>query len=800
MSLAEEQHQLPAPVVPAAGPLPDAVTEEELMSSGHELPHEGYTCPLCCLPIALPAAMNSKFKSCCSKSVCHGCIHASRKRGLGDTCAFCRTPTPDSGAATLALVRKRVDAKDPLAIESLASAYCDGDFGLQQDTSRAIELWTEAARLGDLSSHFNLGFLYFEGKCVEQDMAKGIRHWQHAAMQGHPSSRFLLGVHEHNNGNHELAVRHWMVSAKMGHEVSLNEIKEMFMKAHATKAQYAKALRAYQNALEETKSPQREEANAFFNENLSSSPDEGVSPSDPLSSDSKDESGHRVASLLPGATGERAEGPAAVSWGNREHQGSVSGRGDWAGPSCVSLRAPRRDGNAPRRRPASSVCCPPGQGSRPGSLRARSPVDDGDGIQDAEPPSLGQTDVRDDRSRRRPTIAHRNPPLGRPPTPLVDRSSPSSSPREVDCRIWAIASSLGIARRLPSRPGGPSSFAPPAPTCHPPSCRGLRVRPRELAVDLLDLIRLRAVTPPAPLGSGPFVDCSPICARRAPRRRSDLRLALGRSRHSSEEVEPVTPGGGTYTRPSYSSTTPSGPPGGRQLERPDDGVVANDGDGRRKIDGDEGDEGRQDGEEGTTPTAERLEGREDRRVLPENSSNAKRERFLGGPTSVVRVRGRSSRVSRPGVERGSAGGRDGKLDAAATPPARYARPRPRPADPAPGRRRPWPGERIAERGARNEAGRPRRAFQTSAAGHQPRPVRIWGPLVAIPAGEGRGGHLRGGDGGGRTPRSAPRALRRREPLVDGGGTGPAPSAPAAVFRCHSGATPTAVRGRLRCRA
>ena len=70
--LAEEQHQPPAQAVPAAGPLPDAVTEEELMNSGHELP-EGYTCPLCCLPIALPITEHSKFKSCCSKTVCNGC-------------------------------------------------------------------------------------------------------------------------------------------------------------------------------------------------------------------------------------------------------------------------------------------------------------------------------------------------------------------------------------------------------------------------------------------------------------------------------------------------------------------------------------------------------------------------------------------------------------------------------------------------------------------------------------------------------------------------------------------------------
>ncbi|EJK56527.1 hypothetical protein THAOC_23568 [Thalassiosira oceanica] len=259
MSLVEEQHPPPAPAVPAVGPLPDAVTEEELMSSGHELP-EGHTCPLCCLPIALPAAQHSKFQPCCMKTVCNGCTHASRKRGMGKSCAFCRTPTPESGATTLALVRKRVDAKDPLATEFLAGAYYRGCHGLTQDVPRAIELWMESAILGDLDAHYKLGAMYFTGEGVEKDEDRGIRHWQHAAIRGNPDSRFMLGIDEYENGNHELAVQHWMISAKMGDDDSLNEIKDMFMKGHATKAQYAEALKGYQNALEETKSPQREEA------------------------------------------------------------------------------------------------------------------------------------------------------------------------------------------------------------------------------------------------------------------------------------------------------------------------------------------------------------------------------------------------------------------------------------------------------------------------------------------------------------------------------------------------------------
>ena len=51
-----------------------------------------------------------------------------------------------------------------------------------------------------------------------------------------------------------------MISAKMGYEESLNGIKLMFKEGLATKAQYAEALVGYRDAVEEMKSPQREEA------------------------------------------------------------------------------------------------------------------------------------------------------------------------------------------------------------------------------------------------------------------------------------------------------------------------------------------------------------------------------------------------------------------------------------------------------------------------------------------------------------------------------------------------------------
>ncbi|EJK52202.1 hypothetical protein THAOC_28555, partial [Thalassiosira oceanica] len=72
---------------------------------------------------------------------------------------------------------------------------------------------------------------------------------------------FNLGCRENDAGNYDLAVQHWMISAKLGHEKSLIKVKGFFMAGLATKADYAAALRGYQSAIEEMSSPDRAEAN-----------------------------------------------------------------------------------------------------------------------------------------------------------------------------------------------------------------------------------------------------------------------------------------------------------------------------------------------------------------------------------------------------------------------------------------------------------------------------------------------------------------------------------------------------------
>ncbi|EJK55792.1 hypothetical protein THAOC_24433, partial [Thalassiosira oceanica] len=142
----------------------------------------------------------------------------------------------------------------------LAGQYYKGYLGLTKDVPRAIELWTEATELGSVEAHYNLGVTYYNGDSVEEDKPRGVRHWQLAAMKGNVWSRRSLGNSELNKGNCELAVQHYMISAKMGHEKSLNVIKKRFIGGGATKAQYAEALRGYGDAVEEMKSHQREEA------------------------------------------------------------------------------------------------------------------------------------------------------------------------------------------------------------------------------------------------------------------------------------------------------------------------------------------------------------------------------------------------------------------------------------------------------------------------------------------------------------------------------------------------------------
>ena len=242
--------------------------DEQLYSQGHERP-EGDFCPICTLPIPLPKHECSVFHVCCMKTICIGCDMQTEKRGM-HVCPFCRTPCPDNDTDELAMVMARVEKQDPLAIGHLGGIYYCGSPGLQKDMRRAVELWTEAADLGSVFALYNLGKSYEVGEGVEQDRQKGAKFYQKAAMQGQLESRYQLGMSEVKKGNLDRAKKHFLISANMGDNDSLENIKNLFMAGIATKEQYAEALKGYQVAIEEMKSHDREEAKriGFYEEKL----------------------------------------------------------------------------------------------------------------------------------------------------------------------------------------------------------------------------------------------------------------------------------------------------------------------------------------------------------------------------------------------------------------------------------------------------------------------------------------------------------------------------------------------------
>ena len=102
--------------------------------------------------------------------------------------------------------------------------------------------------------------MYHEGRGAGKDMKKFFYHAEHAAIGGHPSARHNLGYEEKRNGRFDRARKHWIIAANLGFHTSLLGVKELYADGHASKEEYFDALRAYQAAIDATKSPEREKA------------------------------------------------------------------------------------------------------------------------------------------------------------------------------------------------------------------------------------------------------------------------------------------------------------------------------------------------------------------------------------------------------------------------------------------------------------------------------------------------------------------------------------------------------------
>ena len=193
-----------------------------------------------------------------------------KERNRFPKCPYCREPTPTdfNDEDFMKQIMKRAKANDPEAMCLM---------GLDQEDKLnyigAFEWFTKAAELGHADAHCRLSYLYREGEGVEKDSGKEMHHLEEAAIGGHPGARHNLGFREFEEGNMERAVKHFTIAANQGHDKSLECLMQMFKfegpgQRSVSKEDLAVALRGHQSAVEATKSPQREAAAKFYEEQL----------------------------------------------------------------------------------------------------------------------------------------------------------------------------------------------------------------------------------------------------------------------------------------------------------------------------------------------------------------------------------------------------------------------------------------------------------------------------------------------------------------------------------------------------
>ncbi len=220
-------------------------------------------CPICCLPLSLDVR-KSALNTCCGKILCGGCHYANLKREaeqrLQQKCPFCRHPPPNS-EEQLRLIQKRIEANDPVAKKEMG-ALCLID---REDHESAFKYLSKAAALGNASAHYHLArFFYHDGKFVEKDEKKELYHLEEAAIGGHADARYNLGFLEDCRRRYDRAAKHLVIAANMGQDEALEALKRMYRDGLVSKEDFASALRAHQAAVDATKSPQREEGEAYL--------------------------------------------------------------------------------------------------------------------------------------------------------------------------------------------------------------------------------------------------------------------------------------------------------------------------------------------------------------------------------------------------------------------------------------------------------------------------------------------------------------------------------------------------------
>jgi TPR repeat protein len=172
---------------------------------------------------------------------------------------------PD-GEGYIKQLNKRIECDDARAYYELGHSYFYGNqkCNVVQDRNRGLTFWQRAGELGSAVAFKSLANAYKKGTGVPRDEGKARHYFELAAMGGNTTARHYLGFLESVAGNNESAIKHWMIAAQNGSTRSLSNIRRyLVLWKFATKLDFEKAIRAYQQYLDDIRSEQRDEAAAF---------------------------------------------------------------------------------------------------------------------------------------------------------------------------------------------------------------------------------------------------------------------------------------------------------------------------------------------------------------------------------------------------------------------------------------------------------------------------------------------------------------------------------------------------------
>ena len=219
-------------------------------------------CALCFL-ILEDGSNTETFKSCCGKLICNGCIYAMKISEGKDLCPFCREPRPKA-REVIEQVKKLMDNGNAYSFNVLANFYEDGDLGLPRNYQKSRELYLRGGELGCAGSYYNLAKFYRLGIGVRMDLKKAQHYAELAAMNGGKQARHNLGCMELSAGNIQRGYKHFIIAARAGSDMSLDNVKHGFKVGFVTKEEYESTLHAYHEHLNEMKSEMRDKAASYY--------------------------------------------------------------------------------------------------------------------------------------------------------------------------------------------------------------------------------------------------------------------------------------------------------------------------------------------------------------------------------------------------------------------------------------------------------------------------------------------------------------------------------------------------------